>query len=182
MRLIPLAPLTLALLLPGLAAAASPSVTDAFSRATPGAGPGAAYFTIHGGDTPDRLLGVSSTAAQKIEMHSMTMQGDVMRMREVEAIDVPAHGTVKLAPGAEHLMLMGLQAPLKPGDSVQLTLRIRACRRADRDRPGRRRRRQWPARAAADGRCAGQGARHARPLTGPGQAGLGGTEPGARVE
>ncbi len=119
-----LVPLTFALLLPSLAAAAAPSVTDAFSRATPGAGPGAAYFTIHGGDAPDRLLGVTSTAAQKVEMHSMTMQGDVMRMREVDAIDVPAHGTVKLAPGAEHLMLMGLQAPLKPGDSVRLTLRF----------------------------------------------------------
>jgi copper(I)-binding protein len=114
----------LALLLPGAAHAADLAVTDAFSRATPGAGPGAAYLTIHGGDTSDRLLGVSSTAAQAVEMHTMSMQGDVMRMREVHAIEIPAHATVKLAPGADHLMLVGLQAPLKAGDSVNLTLRF----------------------------------------------------------
>ena len=113
-----------ALLLPAAARAADLTVTDAFSRATPGTGPAAAYFTIHGGDAADRLIGVSSTLVPKVEIHTMTMQGDVMRMREVDAIDVPAHATVKLAPGGEHLMLMGLPAPLKAGDSVPLTLRF----------------------------------------------------------
>ena len=104
------------------AGAAELSVTDAFSRATPGAGPGVAYLTIHGGDTPDRLVSASTPRSAKVELHTMTMDGDVMRMREVDALDVPAGGEVKLAPGGMHLMLMGLAAPLKAGDTVPLTL------------------------------------------------------------
>ena len=98
------------------------TVGEAFSRASPGSGPGVAYLTIHGGDTADRLLSVASPRAPKVEMHSMTMQGEVMRMREIEAIDVPAGGTVKLSPGGLHLMLTGLASPLKAGESVPLAL------------------------------------------------------------
>jgi copper(I)-binding protein len=104
------------------AIAADLSVTDAFGRATPGTGPGVAYFTIHGGDTPDRLLHISSPRAPKVEMHTMTMEGNVMRMREIDAIDVPPGSTVKLAPGGMHLMLMGLSTPLKPGETVPMVL------------------------------------------------------------
>ncbi len=112
-----------ALLLAPLAAhAADVTVTDAFSRATPGSGPGAAYLTIKGGDGPDRLLSVTSPRARKVALHSMAMQGDVMRMRELDAIDVPAGATVKLGPGGLHMMLEGLSSPLKPGESVPLVL------------------------------------------------------------
>ena len=121
---IPLAALLAALLLPAAAHAADLTVTDAFSRATPGRGPGAGYVTIQGGDAPDRLLSVTSPRAAKVALHSMMMQGDVMRMREVDAIDVPAGATVKLAPGGLHMMLEGLSAPLKPGEHVRLVLRF----------------------------------------------------------
>jgi periplasmic copper chaperone A len=113
-----------ALLLPLSARAADLTVTDAFGRASLGAAPGAGYVTIHGGSTPDRLLSASSPRAKKVALHSMTMQGDVMRMREVEAIDVPANGTVTLAPGGLHMMLEGLSAPLKPGERVPVTLQF----------------------------------------------------------
>jgi len=110
------------LVLPVAAHAAELSIEGAFSRATPGTGPGVAYLTIHGGDIPDRLLSVTSTRAPKVEMHTMSMQGEVMRMREVDAIDIPANATVKLAPGGMHLMLVGQASPLKAGESVLLTL------------------------------------------------------------
>lgn len=98
-------------------------VADAFSRATPGGGPGVAYLTIRGGDAADRLVSVSSPRAAKVGLHTMLMQGDVMRMREVDAIEVPAGGTVTLAPNAPlHLMLEGLTAPLKAGERVPLVL------------------------------------------------------------
>jgi copper(I)-binding protein len=71
---------------------------------------------------PDRLLGVSTPAAGRVEMHTMTMDGDVMRMRQLEAIDLPAGQLIELKPGGLHLMLMDLKAPLKNGDSVPLTL------------------------------------------------------------
>ena len=108
--------------LPFAAHAADLSVDDAFSRASVGNAPGVAYFTVHGGDAADRLLSVSSPRAGHAAMHTMIMQGEVMRMREVDAIDVPAGGTVALRPGGLHVMLEQLTSPLRPGETVPLTL------------------------------------------------------------
>ena len=86
---------------------------------------GGAYLGLrNGGSTPDRLLGDSSPAATRLEVHEMRMDGDVMRMREVAAIDLPAGKAVKLEPGGFHLMLIGLKAPLKAGDKLPLKLRF----------------------------------------------------------
>ena len=65
-----------------------------------------------------------SPAAASVELHSMTMDGDVMKMRQVDAIDLPAGQTVELKPGGYHLMLIGLKAPLKAGDKFPLTLKF----------------------------------------------------------
>ena len=54
----------------------------------------------------------------------MAMQGDVMRMREVNAIDLPAGKTVELKPGGLHIMLVGLKAPLKAGERFAMKLRF----------------------------------------------------------
>jgi hypothetical protein len=62
--------------------------------------------------------------AERVELHSMQMQGDVMRMRQVDAIELPAGATVELAPGGLHLMLMGLKSPLKAGERLPLVLRF----------------------------------------------------------
>ena len=69
-----------------------------------------------------RLVEVRSPAAQSVEIHSMTMQGDVMRMRRIDGLVLPAGGAVDLGPSGYHLMLVGLVRPLKEGDTVALTL------------------------------------------------------------
>ncbi len=86
---------------------------------------GGGYLTIrNSGSTPDRLLGGSTPAAERVELHSMKMEGEVMKMRELPAIELPPGQTVALAPGGLHLMLMGLKAPLKAGAMVPLTLKF----------------------------------------------------------
>lgn len=86
---------------------------------------GGAFLTVrNAGSDGDRLVGASSPAAERVEMHTMKLEGDVMRMREVPALDLPAGATVSLQPGGNHLMLMGLKAPLKAGERVPLTLRF----------------------------------------------------------
>jgi copper(I)-binding protein len=116
-----------ALALPGgaLAQATSPlRIEQPFARATaPTARAGGAYMTIvNGGSTPDRLLRAESAVAARVELHTVIKDGDVMRMREVPGIDVPANGKAMLAPGGFHIMLMELKAPLKAGDTAAMTL------------------------------------------------------------
>jgi copper(I)-binding protein len=97
-------------------------VTDAWARAMPGgAQTGAVYMTILS-PTPDRLTGISTPVAQKAELHSMTMDNGVMKMREVDGVDLPAATAVTLKPGGQHIMLTGLAHPLREGDSFPLTL------------------------------------------------------------
>ena len=114
----------LILLLAGAASAQTGSleIKNAWARATPGrAETGAAYLTIEP-PAGDRLTGVSTPVAGKAELHEMTMQGGVMKMRPLAAIDLPAGQTVDLKPGAIHIMLIGLKQPLQAGESFPLTL------------------------------------------------------------
>jgi copper(I)-binding protein len=75
---------------------------------------GGAYLKLHNtGGTPDRLVGGSTPAAERVELHSMVMDGNIMRMRELAAIDIPPGQVVELRPGALHLMLVGLKGELK---------------------------------------------------------------------
>jgi copper(I)-binding protein len=85
---------------------------------------GGGFLKITGGPAADRLLSGSAPVSQVVELHTMNMEGDVMRMRQVQAIDVPAGGTVELKPGGMHLMFIGLKQPLKAGDTFPLTLRF----------------------------------------------------------
>ncbi len=104
--------------------AANISVTDAWVRATmPGQPVGAAYMQIES-DADARLVGVSSSAVPRVEVHEMKMDGDVMRMREVKAVALPKGRTVSLEPGGFHIMLMNLKKPIMAGDSIPLTLTI----------------------------------------------------------
>ena len=97
-------------------------VSNAWARATPGkAENGAAYLTIQS-PTPDRLLSVASPVAKKAELHSMSMEGMVMKMRPLASVDIPAGQPVTLKPGGQHVMLLGLDAPLREGQSFPLTL------------------------------------------------------------
>ncbi|MHB1083942.1 MAG: copper chaperone PCu(A)C [Thiobacillus sp.] len=102
--------------------AANVSVTDAWARATvPGQQVSGAFMNILSDDDA-RLVGVSSPAVARVEVHEMKMDGDVMRMREVGAIDLPKGKTVALEPGGFHLMLMNPKKPIAAGDVVSLTL------------------------------------------------------------
>jgi periplasmic copper chaperone A len=97
-------------------------ITNAWARAMPsGAQTAAAYITVESADG-DRLTGVSTPAAQKADLHSMTMDDGIMKMRQVDAIDLPAGKPVTLKPGGYHIMLTGLAGPLKEGQSFPLTL------------------------------------------------------------
>lgn len=100
-------------------------ISQAWSRATPnGAKIGAGYFTIENkGTTADKLIGVSGDISGKIEVHEMSMNNGVMKMRSVDGgLAIDPGKTVKLAPGGYHLMIMDLKNPLKQGDKVPLTL------------------------------------------------------------
>ncbi len=98
------------------------TIDHPFARAT-AARNGAAYMTIaNGGGAPDRLLRARTEAAAKVELHTIVKQGDVMQMREVEAIDIPARGKAELKPGGFHVMLLGLAKPLVEGQSFALVL------------------------------------------------------------
>jgi len=83
---------------------------------------GGAYLTLTNKGPADRLLSISANVGERVELHSMAMEGDVMRMRQVDTIDLPAGRTVELKPGGLHIMLLGLKAPLKAGDTFPMTL------------------------------------------------------------
>jgi len=112
------------LLIAGAAVAQTGQVElkDAWARATPGkAENGAAYLTIVSPGA-DRLVSVSTPVAKKAELHTMTTEGGVMKMRPLAGVDVPAGQPVTLKPGGAHIMLMGLNQPLQAGQSFPLTL------------------------------------------------------------
>lgn len=86
---------------------------------------GAFMVIENAGETPDRLVSVavSPDIAGAVEIHETTVdENDVMQMRPVEAIEVPARGSVELKPGGYHIMLLDVQRDLNPGDTVTLTL------------------------------------------------------------
>ena len=99
-------------------------ISGAFSRATPkNAKVGIAYMTIRSLGAADRLIGFSSPACERPEIHThITDDGGIMRMRKVEAIDIPAGGVAELKPGGLHLMMMKLTGQLVEGDTVEVTL------------------------------------------------------------
>jgi len=70
------------------------------------------------------LVGAESPAAAIVEVHEMRMDGNVMRMRAIPRLELPAGRTVELKPGGYHVMLVDLKRPLKNGDSVPLRLKI----------------------------------------------------------
>ena len=107
-------------------ASAQVRIEDAWSPPTPPGAPTAAgYLTIDNlGPDADRLLGGSSPAAAQVQLHSMTMQGGVMRMRPVTGgLQIARRADARIQPGdGLHLMLIGLKRPLRAGEHVPVTL------------------------------------------------------------
>ena len=104
-------------------AAAPLSVSGAWSRPAVAGTNGVGYLVIaNAGKAPDALVGVESPLAAKVEMHSSSMAGGVMSMRQVSRVAVPPGGRAAFAPGGYHLMLIGLTRTVKPGDKIPATL------------------------------------------------------------
>jgi copper(I)-binding protein len=106
------------------ASSPSPAITidSARARATaPGQSATAAYFTITNTGGGDRLVGISSRTG-RASLHSTSIDGGVMRMRQLDALDIPAKSTIALEPGAIHVMITGLRQPLAAGQQLPLEL------------------------------------------------------------
>ncbi|MCG2584406.1 copper chaperone PCu(A)C [Massilia sp. TS11] len=103
-------------------ALAEVSVSDAWVRATVPVQKATGAFMVLKADKDLRLVGVETPLAGVAEVHEMKMDGNVMQMRAMAGLDLPAGKDVKLAPGGYHIMLMQLKQQVKEGDSVPLTL------------------------------------------------------------
>ena len=114
----------------GVAAAAqefplgSLTITDPWSRELPPVAPnGAAYFEVENrGANADRIVSVHTPIAKRAELHTHEMDGNVMSMRHLHSVEVPAHGAVSFEPEGLHVMLFGLKEPLQHGKRYPLTL------------------------------------------------------------
>lgn len=100
------------------------TIEHPWARASAGtAANGAAYMTITTkANSADRLLEAASPVAAKVELHTHVIDGDVMRMRPVKAIEVNVGEPAVLKPGGLHVMLIGLKAPLQEGAKFPMTL------------------------------------------------------------
>jgi len=112
-----------------LAAAASlaqaeVTVKDAWVRGTVPAQTTTGAFMTLTSTAEAKLVSVASPVAKAVEIHESMMHGSTAQMHEVAAVALPAGKPVQLKPGGHHVMLMGLAKPLKPGDTVPLTLTI----------------------------------------------------------
>ncbi len=119
------AALTFACGVAGAQTAAAVDVSQAWVRAT---GPGqmaTGGFMHLTAQTTLQLVAVSTPAAGVAEVHEMKMEGDIMKMRAVKALELPAGKTVELKPGGYHLMLMDLKQPFAKGSTVPMTLHFR---------------------------------------------------------
>lgn len=111
-------------------AAGGITISGAWARPSPagdmaamGGVNGGAFMIIRNNDSqPDSLIGAESSAARVVEIHQTTMTGDVMRMQQVESLEIPAGGEVLLQPGGYHIMLIDLQQNLTPGGIIEITL------------------------------------------------------------
>ncbi|HHY50607.1 MAG TPA: copper chaperone PCu(A)C [Alphaproteobacteria bacterium] len=101
------------------------TVSGAFTRAMlQGAKVGAGYMTItNNGTAADRLIGATTAATDKVELHNMSTEDGMMKMVPVEGgIEIPAGESVTLAPGGLHIMFLEPRAPFKEGECVDVVL------------------------------------------------------------
>jgi copper(I)-binding protein len=110
---------------------AAVKVEGAWARATVQGQKGTGAFMNITAAQGTRLVGVSSPVAGVAEVHEMRMDGDVMKMRAIPGLELPAGKTVQLKPGSYHLMLMDLKAPLLKDSTVPVTLRFKNAAGAD---------------------------------------------------
>ena len=102
------------------------TIAGAYARATaPGQQVAGGFMKIENkGNVTDQLLSASSPAAGEVQLHEMAMDGNVMKMRQVKDIAVPAGGAVELKPGGYHLMFLNLKGPFVAGQAVLVKLKF----------------------------------------------------------
>lgn len=102
------------------------TITDQMARATvTGQKNAGAFLTLENSGAEDQLIGASSPVSARMEVHEMKMEGNVMQMRQIDALTIPSKGKVNLAPGGYHLMFIDLKEPLKAGDVVDIQLKFK---------------------------------------------------------
>jgi copper(I)-binding protein len=109
-------------------------ISQPWTRATPkGAKVAGGYLKItNTGTAPDRLLGGSTDAAKRFEVHEMSMDNGVMKMRELKGgLEIPPGATVELKPGSYHIMMQELAHPLAKGERVKASLTFEKAGKGD---------------------------------------------------
>ncbi|CAM3779615.1 copper chaperone PCu(A)C [Polynucleobacter arcticus] len=100
-------------------------IENAYTRATvPGQQVAGGFMKIENKGAADQLISASSPVAGEVQLHEMAMDGNVMRMRQLKEVAVPAGGSVELKPGGLHLMFMNIKAPLAAGETVPVKLKF----------------------------------------------------------
>jgi hypothetical protein len=101
-------------------------VDHPWTRATArGQAVAAGYLEVrNGGKQADRVIGASSPAAERIELHIIVQEGEVMKMREVKFLEVPAGGKVELKPRGPHMMIIGIKRPFNKDERIPVTLKF----------------------------------------------------------
>ena len=100
-------------------------IEDAKARATvPAQKMSGGFMKIENKGGADKLLAASSSVSKTMELHTMSMEGNVMKMREINAIEIPANGKVELKSGGLHLMFIDLKEQLKPGSTIKVKLKF----------------------------------------------------------
>ena len=100
-------------------------IENAYTRATaPGQQVAGGFLKIENKGAADQLISASSPVAGEVQLHEMAMEGNVMKMRQVKDITVPANGAVELKPGGLHIMFMKIKAPLAAGETVPVKLKF----------------------------------------------------------
>tara|TARA_R110001583_G_scaffold52393_8_gene162842 strand:+ start:6256 stop:6711 length:456 start_codon:yes stop_codon:yes gene_type:complete len=124
MKLFKFLTLTSALLLSTLTQAATLTIEDAYVRATPPHTVNSAAFMqiYNSSDTTVELVSASSDIADRVELHSHTMNDGMMQMRQVKSITINANASAELRPGSFHVMFLGLKSPLTEGEAINLKL------------------------------------------------------------
>ncbi len=101
------------------------TIDHAWARVTPGAVKNsAAFMSFDNKGAADKLIGVTGDVAKEIQIHSMITEAGVMKMREVNALDIPANGKAEFKPGGYHVMLIGIPDGLKEGTKFPLKLKF----------------------------------------------------------
>ena len=97
---------------------------DMYARATPPSAETSALFGqfVNSSDKDHYIVSAETKAAGKVELHDVIMEGDVMKMRRVEKIKIPANGSVTLKPGSLHIMLFNLEKPLAEGNIIPVKI------------------------------------------------------------